>query len=360
MDQRDTSGGSSLGPASGSAAASDGSPAAQALRPRTWLLSLGAWTLVALLVTATVVHTGARSDDFVGPLRDALPAWIAYVILTPPVLALDAWLTSRSRSIWVHVPVLLLGCALFITLQHVLLIVMQRGTVMPWSWIVYAMIVVLGRGQRRRQLLRTRELQAESLRRQLAETRVVALQSRLQPHFLFNTLNAVSATLADDPESARRMLVRLSELLRSVLKLDTPEVPLSADLELLSPYVELQSIRFGERLSVRVDVPDALRSRPVPALLLQPLVENAITHGVAPRAEGGEITVTAQDENGALVVSVMDNGVGVAETAPREGIGLGSLRERIATLYGTAGSVSLSPNTPRGACVRVVIPERAP
>lgn len=330
-----------------------------ALHPRLWLLSLGAWALVAVLVTATVAHAGTRTEDFAGILASALPAWAAYVLLTPPVLALESWLSSRPRPHWVHVLVLALGCALFITVHHVVSSVFGESALMPWSWIVYALLIVLWRGHRRRHMLRARALQAESLRRQLAETRVLALQARLQPHFLFNTLHAVSATLESDPEKARRMLVRLSDLLRSVLQLTTPEIPLSKDLELLAPYVELQRIRFGERLVVRIDVPEALLSRRVPALLLQPLVENAVTHGVAPRAEGGEIVIAAHDEGGALIVSVSDDGVGLPAAGAPDGVGVGSLRERVTTLYGPEAQVTLTGVEPRGTRVQVVIPERA-
>lgn len=331
-----------------------------ALQPRTWLLSLGAWALVAVLVTATLVHTDEHDDDFIGLIESALPAWIAYVLLTPPVLALDAWLASRRRRAWVHASALVVGGALFITLLHVVSSVVGTGVIMPWSWVIYALLVVLSRNHRRRRMLRAQELQAESLGRQLAEARVVALQSRLQPHFLFNTLHAVSATLEEDPEKARRMLVRLGDVLRSVLRLDAPEVPLSADLDLLRPYIELQSIRFGDRLRVRIEVPDALLERRVPALLLQPLVENAVTHGIAPRAAGGEIVVSAAEDGDKLVVSVCDDGVGQSSSPPpQEGIGLGSLRERVATLYGPEGSVTLTAAIPRGTCVRVVIPRNA-
>ena len=330
-----------------------------ALRPRVWALSLAAWALVAMLVTATVVHTQAHTEDFVGILAGAFPAWVAYVLLTPPVLALDAWLTGKSRAAWIHALSLVMGCAIFIALHHFVSIVVGSTVVMPWSWIVYAVLVVLARSRRRRHELRARELQTESLRRQLAEARVAALQARLQPHFLFNTLHAVSATLDDDPDRARRMLVRLSDLLRSVLRLSTPEVSLAADLRLLEPYVELQSIRFGERVAVVIDVPDELRQRSVPALLLQPLVENALTHGVGPRAEGGVIRVAARDDNGALVVSVTDNGVGVSHDTMQEGIGIGGLRERVATLYGAGARVTLTAAEPSGTRVEVVIPRRS-
>ncbi len=337
-----------------------GETALAALRPRVWLSSLGVWALVAVLVTATVVHTHSRAADFVALLSAALPAWIAYVLLTPPVIALDAWLASHPRPQWVRVGALILGGALFVTLLHLLSRVVGSNATMPWSWVVYAVLVVLARSRRRRRMLRARELQAESLRRQLAEARVAALQSRLQPHFLFNTLHAVSATLEDDPGKARRMLVRLSDLLRSVLRLDAPEVSLASDIEILRPYVELQSIRFGERLDVRIDIPDDLRSYSVPALLLQPLVENAVTHGIGPRAEGGTIVVTAREEHGVLVACVSDDGVGPPADGAREGIGLGNLRERLDTLYGPAARLTIAPAAPRGTRVEVHIPERAP
>jgi two-component system, LytTR family, sensor kinase len=160
---------------------------------------------------------------------------------------------------------------------------------------------------------------------------------QLQPHFLFNTLNAIATLMHRDVEAADRMLVRLSQLLRMSLEmLGQQEVSLRRELELLTPYVEIELTRFEDRLKVDVQVPDALLEARVPSLMLQPLVENAIKHGISVRGSGGRVEVTARREGGQLVLRVRDDGPGMPEgrtTPVREGVGLNNTRERLARLY---------------------------
>lgn len=310
-----------------------------ALHPLTWLASIGGWTALALAMTASVVHGHAPSANFLALLREAAPAWAVHALLTPPVLAYDAWLSGRDRPAWLQLTGHVAGVVVFVTVHHVLAMTVGGGGLLPWIWVVYLVLVLVARLLRNRRAARRREVRAERLERELAEARVAALQSKLQPHFLFNTLGAIGSTLRDDPDTARRMLTRLGDLLRSVLELERAVVTLGEDVDLLSPYVELQRLRHGERLTVEVVVPDELTQRRVPTLLLQPLVENAIRHGVEPRPGPGRIVVTAREHGGRLVVSVDDDGQGDSREELVERTGLGGLRRRLAELYGDAAEL---------------------
>ncbi|HEU4456902.1 MAG TPA: histidine kinase, partial [Longimicrobium sp.] len=200
-----------------------------------------------------------------------------------------------------------------------------------------------------------RESQLETL---LERSRRDLLRMQLHPHFLFNTLHAISALMAQDTHAARRMITRLSDLLRLSLENDAAhEVTLEEEVEFLDKYLEIQRIRFGDRLTVRYDVDPAARTLLVPRLLLQPLAENAITHGLS-RLEGpGTLAVEAHRENGRLVIRVLDDGPGIAEGGPRrQGVGLGNTRERLEQLYGDEQRLVLENRPEGGAEVRVEIP----
>jgi LytS/YehU family sensor histidine kinase len=167
------------------------------------------------------------------------------------------------------------------------------------------------------------------------------LQMQLQPHFLFNTLHGIAMLTDTDPAAAESMAVKLAELLRATLRLrDVPEVPLRTELELLRTYLEIEEVRFGDRLVVTFAVPDDLLDASVPSFLLQPIVENAVRHGVAPRVETGHITIGAVREAGALVLSVEDDGPGF-DTDPFAvaGVGLSATRDRLALRYGSGGAI---------------------
>ncbi len=187
------------------------------------------------------------------------------------------------------------------------------------------------------------EERTEALEAQLTEARLEALRMQLNPHFLFNTLHAVSTLVDRDPAGVRRMIARLSELLRHVLDEEAPqEVPLSQELEFLDDYFEIQSIRFQGRLDTEVDVPSELYDAQVPNLILQPLVENAIKHGASQVRGVGHIEVHGCREGDMLVLSVTDNGPGLQE-AQEEGLGLRNVRARLRELYGDDQALWLEP-----------------
>jgi signal transduction histidine kinase len=178
--------------------------------------------------------------------------------------------------------------------------------------------------------------QSEALRTRLAHSELQALKLQLQPHFLFNTLNAITALVHRDADRAERMVSGLSELLRvSLGSAGDQEVSLARELEVLEHYLEIQQVRFEDRLTVAIEASPDIQRAMLPNLMLQPLVENAIKHGLGPRAAAGHIRVRATRDNGALHLVVRDNGVGEPDPAQRrQGIGLANTRARLESLYG--------------------------
>jgi hypothetical protein len=209
--------------------------------------------------------------------------------------------------------------------------------------------------------LRSRREQAIELTRQLAEARLDALRRQLDPHFLFNTLNAISSLVERDPRGVRRMIARLGDLLRYNFEGgDAPEVPLRRELALLGLYVDIVRVRFGERLSVSTHVEESVLDALVPPLILQPLVENAVKHGVERRPEGGAIVVEAAREGTSLVLRVVDDGPDdpllLAAAASRSGVGIRNTRERLRQLYGDAQRFTLGRDASRGVVAEIRLP----
>ncbi|HMV49826.1 MAG TPA: histidine kinase, partial [Blastocatellia bacterium] len=185
-----------------------------------------------------------------------------------------------------------------------------------------------------------------------------ALKMQLQPHFLFNTLNSISALQLTDVETANRMTARLGDFLRLTLdNAGTQEVTLRQEMEFLRGYLEIEQLRFQERLQVTFDLtPEALEAR-VPNLILQPIVENSIRHGIAPVSEAGRIEVRAARQNGHLELSVRDDGPGiVAGESGKDGIGLANTRSRLQQLYGDAHRLDIENAAGGGLLVKMTIP----
>ena len=179
---------------------------------------------------------------------------------------------------------------------------------------------------------------------------------QLQPHFLFNTLNTIAELVHEDVDAADRMITSLADLLRQSLALGgTQEISLESELELLQTYLDIQKARFGDRLEVHLSIPEAVRGARVPMLLLQPIVENAIKHGLAARLQ-----IQARQHESELLIDVTDEGTGAADDAlrGRTGIGLGNTRERLSALYGSAASLELTNVPGGGARVTVRLPIR--
>ena len=209
---------------------------------------------------------------------------------------------------------------------------------------------------------RERELQTSQLEARLAQSRLQVLKMQLHPHFLFNALNAISELIHRDPDAADRMLTDLSDLLRmSFENLEVQEVSLKQELEFLHKYIEIEQMRFHDRLVVEMQIAPETLDATVPNMILQPIVENAIKHGISPRASGGRIDIEATRANGHLEIKVQDNGLGIpfgdTEHLP-EGVGLSNTRRRLRHLYGEKHKFSITSTGAQGVIVGLEIPFR--
>jgi signal transduction histidine kinase len=209
------------------------------------------------------------------------------------------------------------------------------------------------------------QARAAQLETQLAQAQLEALKMQLQPHFLFNTLNAVAALQLEDPETARRMLVRLSDFLRATLEnAGVNEVSLDREVDFVSRYLEIERVRFPKKLAVEIEVDPGVREALVPNLILQPIVENAIRHGIAAQACAGRVEIHAGRRNGSLQLRVRDTGPGLNRANPQSlhlpgnhsGRGLAITRARLERMYGAAASLSLRDAAGGGLEVEIQIP----
>jgi len=203
--------------------------------------------------------------------------------------------------------------------------------------------------------------EAESLQRQVVEARMAAMQAQVEPHFLFNTLASIDHLIEVDPQRASRMQKNLIALLRaSMPAMREKATNLGRELEVVRPYLEILKVRMEERLQPQVNVSEGLYSAEFPPMMLQSLVENAIKHGLEPKADGGSLTVSAEVAHGKLQVSVADTGVGFARAATAgTGTGLTNIRERLKLIYGDAAELRITPNAPTGTRVTIVVPYKA-
>jgi signal transduction histidine kinase len=233
---------------------------------------------------------------------------------------------------------------------------------------VYAVIVCAWLAWNYHRRYREREAQATELAARLAQAQLQALRMQLNPHFLFNTLNAISSLMLKDVNSANRMIARLGELLRLALEFNNDqEVPLQRELEFLRRYIEIEQIRFGDLLEVRLDVEPGTLDAAVPNLILQPVVENAVRHAIEPKATGGLIELRCLRSNGSLWLQVSDNGQGLnswktnadaPSSQARERVGLSNTRQRLQKLYGDQQSFELVENSSGGVTANIIIPFR--
>jgi sensor histidine kinase YesM len=349
-------------------------------RIRLGLLSLAGWTIPGLLTgAATVLVYPVSPEVHTYIVRFAaafLVSWWIWAGITPVVrAAMHAVPLERpwTRALAMHV-VLAFTAALVFALWFSWTLWLSRPPTLPpeayfvgfrrivlghtvGGFAVYATVVAVLTTIEERAARRKRELDTVRLEADLAQAQLRALQMQLQPHFLFNTLHGIAMLTDSDPAGAESMAVKLAELLRSTLRLrDVPEVPLRTELELLRAYLEIEELRFGDRLVVTFAVSDDMLDILVPSFLLQPIVENAVRHGVAPRVESGHISIGAAREARSLLLSVEDDGTGFrGDPFAIAGVGLSATRDRLLLRYGAAGSIRCEART-AGACgARVAI-----
>jgi signal transduction histidine kinase len=352
-------------------------------RTRLWPAALCFWTLLGLLESA-LAHQRSQSMAVVlswpRALVNNLPWWLLWAALTPAVFAVARLRPLSARRPWSAVAVQT-AAALGFSALHLLV----EGAIYYFSWGHHAIpslraqwiglfnaylplevvtcIALIGAWHAFDFYERARagELRSARLTLGLAEARMQALRSELNPHFLFNALNAVSGLVRrGENDAAVRMLARLGELLSATLDQKRgPEIPLRDELLLLDRYLDIERVRFGDRLTVDVRQGLDAGAALVPTFMLQPLVENAVRHGISRRPGRARIEVRAERTGDALQLAVRDTGEGLDTPGPpREGIGLSNTRARLTELYGGAASLSLENAPGGGACVRVSLPYR--
>jgi two-component system LytT family sensor kinase len=357
----------------------------------TWGSVLVIASVIGLFFAAQMHYSSAAFGRPVGwgqALYWALGDWYEWAILSPLIF----WLCRRfsfERSRWRSSLPIHFVAGVAVSVVHLVLCALAEQ-LQAWSegrsiafsasfprlftnrfhfnLAVYGLIVCAWHAWAYYWKYREREAQAAELAGRLAQAQLQALRMQLNPHFLFNTLHAVSSLMLRDVVAANRMLTRLGELLRLTLETtDQQEVPLKQELEFLRRYLEIEQIRFGDRLAVRMDLEPAILDAIVPNLLLQPLVENAIRYAVEPNMGSGQIELSGGRNNGQLILQVSDNGVGTRSqestkingaTLARGGIGLSNTRQRLRQLYGDHQSLELKPRDSGGLLVRITIPFR--
>ena len=324
------------------------------------------WTFLAVLSSVNWLldprGPGFRPIDPTGPIVIAFIESWTWAALTPLIFRLSTKLTLQRAALLIVVGILIsVGVFMILAFSREVLFAPPRHR--PFRG-----MVEIGRQRFVPQLLfyfaivaagfaREYFLREGQLRTQLAEARLDALRMQINPHFLFNTLHAVSAMVDRDPAGVRKMIARLSELLRVTTDTSAAdEVPLRQELQFLDRYIEIMEVRFRGRLRVERDLAADTLDSLVPNLILQPLVENALEHGASRATGEGIVQITSRREGNKVRVSVKDNGPGVSIS--REGIGLGNTRARLAQLYGDAAHVTLTSAQDGGALAEITLPYR--
>jgi len=339
-----------------------------------WLRIAAIWFGVGLIDVSTVFAMRAQGThyDWVRLSVMLVLSWLPWALATPFVFGLGRryppFRVVTLRAIGVHVGTVAAIGIIFAVWSAFLEIVLNP-LVQPqppgpftdlWrsrlyfrllmSLIVYAFMLTITFVTESRQRIARQETEAARLNEQLSKAELGALRRQMEPHFMFNTLNAISGLIRDNRnDDAVSMIVGLSEFLRRAADdFSRPQVALAEEVEYLQRYLDIQKVRFADRLRVSVDIPADLLPAQVPNLILQPLVENAIKHGIAKRAEGGAIRVAASRSHDRLSLSVYNDGPGLQtdRAAAQAGIGLSNLRTRLQILYGTRFELNLrSPDT---------------
>jgi two-component sensor histidine kinase len=230
-----------------------------------------------------------------------------------------------------------------------------------YGFFIYFIVIFIAHAVDYYKQLNQAQLNEAKLREELSNAQLHALKMQLQPHFLFNTLNTISVLIKDEPQKAEQMLALLSDLLRLTLQhTNNQEISLKEELKYLGLYLEIEQIRFGERLKILIDADENTLDAKIPTLILQPLVENAIKHGIGEKRGEGLIEIKAQRLNEKLKIFVKDNGNGlkVLSNSTSTGIGFANSRSRLQSLYGNDASITLSNAKDGGAEVEILIPFR--
>jgi two-component system LytT family sensor kinase len=361
-----------------------------------WVVSFGIWSVVALAAGVTTYRLYRATQipmSFTSALSLEASDILPYAPLTPFVFAFAIRYPIRKNN-WVIRSLLYLAVALVFAAAHIALKSMTpfafwdphyrewRSAIwdshthafgVQWSALVeqfltslfndiadtFIPIVLAAHAVSYNRTIRERELREVRLEGQLARSRLQALKSQLQPHFLFNTMHSISSLMLTDVRAADRMMSRLGDLLRMSLEsAETQITTLSREVEFSNCYLEIEKIRFAEKLNVTLDISPETLDASVPHLLLQPLVDNAVKHGISKLRDGGEIRIAAKRQAGQLQIEISDNGPGLSKkgTPPSTGLGLRITRERLESLYGQDQKLDLLSLPDGGTMAHVRIP----
>jgi two-component sensor histidine kinase len=352
--------------------------------PGFWWLVTAFWLLIAL--ASGLEMSLMQSAAILQSLEVGLVRLLPWVLITPLVVwTCSAYTLERStwkRSIWMHLAVCALSLGIVGAFAYLLppppivlsgqdpalaqraarepraaaYAALRRITLqMPTFW----GLVGVAHAVRFYERAKARERREAELESRLAQARLEALRMQLNPHFLFNTLNSIASLVHEDPVTAEEMIEALSELLRLALyKADRQEVSLRDELHFLDHYLLIERARFGERLRLEQEIEPAALDTVVPTLILQPLVENAVKHGIERQLAPGIIRIAAERAGDALRLEVSDNGRGSAGQPISEGVGLRNTRLRLKELYGESGALEISSSLGKGFTVQIQVPWR--
>jgi len=347
-----------------------------------------AWTIVGLLFTVqeiavAKVHGGHVSWVFVGVIE--LVYWNVWAALTPLVIALAKRFPLTGPRFVPHIAIHTIASFLMAPLASVTEYFLSRGflgllfritdpgaprplptftgSVVSMSLtgvLTYWLVVGLYQSIHFYQAAMERQTRAAQLETQLSHAELENLKSQLHPHFLFNSLHTIGVLMQEDVETASHLLVSLGDLLRMALERRENEITLQSELEFVGKYLEIEQTRFHDRLKVHMDVPTDLLGIYVPSLALQPLVENAIKHGISVDSAAGRLEIAAQRNNGRVSLRVLDDGPGPAsESRLQFGVGLNNVQSRLKQLYGDESSLELTRGDGRGCEAIITIPLRS-
>lgn len=359
--------------------------AAPLLRRQTLLLAavFGFWTLIAFLSASQMFVYYSREEalSFWTLVLRQLPVWYLWALITLVTFTLARRVPIRPER-WLVDAGLHLVIGLGVAAAMIALVVLYNRTspelgeqtfgelyglfasrIFHYYFLFYVAIVGIYHAVEFHRRYRERELRASRLQAQLAEAQLRALKMQLHPHFLFNTLHAISAYMDEDVKASRSMLALLGELLRLTLdKADVQEVTLQQEMAFVERYLEIQQIRFRNMLEVHYDIAPEVQRACVPNLILQPLVENALKHGVAASGTVSRVEIAARRQEALLVLQVADNGPGLPGVVvgkgpvPHRGIGLRNTEERLAQLYGDQYQLRFEQSHLGGLLVTVALP----
>jgi two-component system LytT family sensor kinase len=353
-----------------------------------WILILCAWTIVGLLFTVreivvASVHGGHINWVIVGVIE--LVYWNVWAACTPLVVALAKRFPLTGQRFVSHIAIHTVTSFMVAPLGSVTAYFLSRGlldllfrmtdpgalrllstftvSVLSMSFtgiLTYWLVVGLYQSVHFYQAAMERQTIAAQLETQLSHAELENLKSQLHPHFLFNSLHTIGVLMQEDVEAASHLLVSLGDLLRMALERRENEITLRSELEFVGKYLEIEQTRFHDRLKVRMDVPPDLLGVYVPSLALQPLVENAIKHGISVDSAAGRLEISAQRNNGRVSLRVRDDGPGLAPGSRlRFGVGLTNVQSRLKQLYGEESSLELTRGDGRGCEAIITIPLRS-